>query len=168
MTREHRLKKVVRRACRDVMSINHEIAITFVREIGQDLASRLDSNVNLYGDEREDWTAFKVLLRKVFEDAKQVSVRGLPRSEPISKEEYLSYVDDARRFMERVGNAIGNNFEVQAELLELIEHRDRLNECIMKAGYPSSIGDEKERYIRLAAIGDSIIDLIEGCPRVKG
>lgn len=166
-TRESRLQKVVSRASRDVARLNAEIAVTLVREIGQDLASRLDSTVDLYGEEREDWTAFKDLLRKVFEDARQVSVRGLPKSEPISKEDYLSYVDAARRFMERVGNAIGTSFEVQAQLIELIEHQDRLNERIIEAGYPGSIRDEKERYVRLVAVGDAIIDLIEGCPRIK-
>jgi hypothetical protein len=166
-TRESRLQKVVSRASRDVARLNEEIAFTLVREIGEDLASRLDSNINLYGEERGDWTAFKHLLRAVFQDAGQVSVRGLPKSGPVSKEDYLSYVDTARRFMERVGNAIGTSFEVQAQLKELIEHRDRLNDRIIEAGYPGSIRDEKERYVRLAAIGDSIIDLIDGCPRIK-
>jgi hypothetical protein len=168
MTRERRLQKVLRRASRDVVQLNEEIAITLVREIGEYLASMLDSNIDLHGDERGNWPAFKCLLRKVFEDARQVSVRGLPKSGPFSKEDYLSYVDATRRFMERVGNAIGTSFEVQAHLIEFIEHRDRPNERIIEAGYPSSIRDEKERYVRLALIGDAIIDLIEGCPRVEG
>lgn len=168
MTRENRLRKVVGMACRDVIQINQEIATTLVREIGQDLASTLDLSVDLYGEERGDWIAFKDLLRKVFEDAGQVSVGGLPKSETISEEDYLSYVDAARRFMDRVGNAIGTSFEVQAELLELIEHRNRLNDRIIEASYPNSIRDERERYVRLAAIGDSMLDLIDGCPKIKG
>jgi len=167
MTRERRLQKVVSMATRDVAQLNEEIAVRLVREIGEDLASRLDSKLNLYGEERGNWTAFKRLLRAVFEDARQVSVKGLPKSGPISKEDYLSYVDAAQRFMERVGNALGTDWEVQAQLLELLEHRKRLNGRIIEAGYPDSIRDEKARYVRLAAIGDAIIDLIEGCPRVK-
>lgn len=168
MTREHRLQEVVSMTSRDVMQINEEIAMTLVREIGEDLASRLDSNINLYGDERGDWKAFKHLLREVFKDARQVSVRGLPKSGPISKEDYLSYVKAARRFIEQVGSAIGNDWEVKAQLLELIEHRKRLDVTIREADYPYIIGDEKNRYTKLAEIGDAIIDLIEGCPRVKG
>lgn len=167
MTRENRLQKVVSMACRDVLQINQEIAITLVREIGGDLASRLDSSVNLYEEERGDWKDFKGVLRKVFEDAREVPVKGLPKSEQFSKEDYLSYVDAARRFMERVGNAIGNSFEVQAELLELIKHRNRLNDRIIEAGYPDSIKDERKRYVRIAAIGDSMIDLMDGCEKIK-
>lgn len=168
MTREHRLQKVVSMTSRDVMQINEEIAITLVREIGEDLASRLDSNIDLYGDERGNWPAFKGLLRKVFKDAKEVSVRGLPKSGPISKEDYLSYTEAARRFMERVGGAIGNDWEVKAQLLELVEHRKRLDDVIRDADYPYIIGDEKNRYAKLAEIGEALINLIEGCPRVKG
>jgi hypothetical protein len=168
MTRENRLQKVVRKACRDVMQINEEIAITLVREIGEDLASRLDSNINLYGDERGNWKDFKDLLRKVFKDARQVSVRGLPRSGSISKEDYLSFIKAARKFMEKVGSAIGNDWEVKAELQELIEHRNRLGRHITEADYPYIIEDEKNRYEKLAVIGEGLIDLIEGCPRVKG
>jgi hypothetical protein len=167
MTRERRLQKVVRKACRDVTQINGEIAITLVREIGEDLASRLDSNINLYGDERGNWKDFKDLLRKVFKDARQVSVRGLPRSGSISKEDYLSYVEAARKFMEQVGSAIGNDWEVKAELQELIEHRNRLGKHIIEADYPYIIEDEKNRYEKLAVIGEGIIDLIERCPRIK-
>jgi len=168
MTREDRLRKVVRMACRDVVQINWEISNTLVREIGGDLNSMLDLGVNLYGEERGDWEGFKYLLRKIFEDTKQVSVRELPKSERFRKEDYLSYVDSARRYMERVGNAIGNNFEVQAELLELIEYRNKLGRHIMEADCPDIIEDEKKRYEKLAEIGDAIIDLIEGCPRVEG
>jgi len=162
MTRERRLQKVVRRACSDVVKINEEIARTLAREIGEYLGGKLDSGIDLYGDERGDWKAFKDLLRGVFEAAREVPVAGLPRSERISREDYLLYVDGAKRFMERVGNAIGSSFEVQAELVELVEGRDRLYDRIMEAGYPRSVSDEKERYVRLAAIGDAIIDLVEG------
>jgi len=167
MTRENRLRKLVRKVCRDVMQINGEIAITLVREIGEDLASRLDSDINLYGEERGNWADFKDLLRQVFKDARQVSVRGLPKSGPISKEDYLSFIETARKFMERVGSAIGNDWEVKAELLELIEHRDKLGRHIMEADYPYIIEDEKNRYEKLAVIGEAMIDLIEGCPRIK-
>ena len=92
----------------------------------------------------------------------------MPKSGPISKEDYLSYVKAARRFIEQVGSAIGNDWEVKAQLLELIEHRKRLDVTIREADYPYIIGDEKNRYTKLAEIGDAIIDLIEGCPRVKG
>jgi hypothetical protein len=168
MTRENRLQKIVRKACRDVMQINEEIALTLVREIGEDLASRLDSNINLNGEERGNWADFKDLLRKVFKDARQVSVKGLPKSGSISKEDYLSFIGDVRKFMERVGSAIGNDWEVKAELLELIEHRDKLGKHIMEADYPYIIEDEKSRYEKLAVIGEAMIDLIDGCPRIKG
>lgn len=168
MTRERRLQKVVRMTCRDVMKINEEVAVTLVREMGEYLASRLGSTINLCGEERENWKAFKDLLRVVFQDARQVSVRGLPQSGRVSEEDYLSYVDAARRFMEQVGNVLGSSWEVQAELEELVEHRKKLNERIIEGNYTGSISDEKNRYMRLGAIGEAIIDLIEGCPRVKG
>lgn len=167
MTRENRLQKVVGKACRDIMQINEEIAITLVGEIGEDLASRLDSEINLYGEERGNWAEFKDLLGKVFKDARQVSVRGLPKSGSISKEDYLSFIEAARKFMERVGSAIGNDWEVKAELLELIEHRDKLGRHIMEADFPYIIEDEKKRYEKLAVIGEAMIELIEGCPRIK-
>lgn len=168
MTREKRLQKVVRKACREIVEINQEIASELVREIGEYLTSRLDSNIDLYGDERGDWEPFKDLLRKVFEDARQVSVRGLPRSGSVSKEEYLFYVEGARSFMERVGSALGNDWEIKAELQELIEYRDRLGKHVMEADYPSIIEDDKSRYVKLGEIGDGIIEIIEGCPRIKG
>lgn len=167
MTRENRLQEVVRMTCRDVMQINGEIAITLVREIGEDLASRLDSNINLYGEERGNWADFKDLLRKIFKDARQVSVRGLPKSGSISKEDYLSFIVAVRKFMDQVGSAIGNDWEVKAELLELIEHRNKLGRHIMEADYPYIIEDDKKRYEKLAVIGEAMIDLIEGCERIK-
>ena len=167
MTRERRLQKVISMATRNVAQLNEEIAVTLVREIGEYLASKLDSDIDLDGKERGNWTDFKRLLRKVFQDARQVSVRGLPKSEPISKEDYLSYVDAARRFVEQVRSAIGTDWEVQAQLLELLEHQNSLDAHIKEAGYPYNMRDEKARYARLAAIGDAIIDLIEGCPRIE-
>ena len=122
MTRERRLHKVISMATREVARLNEEIAVTLARDIGGYLASKLHSNIDLYGKERGNWTAFKRLLRAVFEDARQVSVRGLPRSEPISEKDYSSYVDAARKFKEQVGSALGTDWEVQAQLLELVEH----------------------------------------------
>lgn len=167
MTREHRLQKVVSRASGAIAQLNEEMAVTLVREIGEYLASKLDSNIDLYGNERGSWADFKHLLRAVFQDAGRVSVRALSKSEPISKEDYVSYVEAARRFMERVGSAIGTDWEVQAQLLELLEYRERLDARIREAGYPDTIRGEKTRYVRLAAIGDAIIDLVDACPRIE-
>lgn len=168
MTRERRLQKFVSMVIREVAQLNEEIAITLVREIGEDLGSRLDSNINLYGEERGDWKAFKSLLREVFKDAKQVSDRGLPKSGPISEEDYLSNIHAVRRFMERVGSALGDHLEVHAELIDLIERRRYLNNRIEEALYRESIRDERIRYVKLAEIGETMIELIEGCPRIKG
>ncbi len=165
MTRERRLRKVISMASREVAQLSEEIGITLAREIGEYLASKLHSNIDLYGEERGNWTAFKRLLRAVFEDARQVSVKGLPTSDPISEKDYSSYVEAARRFKERVGSALGTNWEIQAQLLELVEHQRRLDVRMREA---DNIGDEKARYVRLAAIGDAIIDLIDGCPRIEG
>lgn len=167
MTRENRLQKLVEMTCRDVMQINEETAITLVRKIGEDLDSRLDSKINLNGDERGNWGDFKDLLRKVFKDARQVSVRGLPESGPICKEDYLSFIVSVRNYMEQVGSAVGNDLEVKAELLELIEHQNKLGRHIMEAEYPYIVGDEKKKYEKLAVIGEAMIDLIEGCARIK-
>jgi hypothetical protein len=167
-TRESRLQKVVSRASREVAKLNEEIGITLVTEIGQDLASRLDSNIDLYGEERKNWKAFKRLLRKVFQDARQMSGRGLPKSGPISERDYLCYVRAASRFVERVGSALGNHLEVHAELIDLIERQRDLNSRIQEANVALSVTDGTIRYVRLAEMGEAIIDLIEGSARVKG
>jgi len=166
LTRERRLQRVISIAARSVAQLNEEIAIILVGEIGGYLASKLDSNIDLYGEERGDWTAFKRLLRSVFRDARQVSVNGLPKSQSLSEVDYLSYVESARSFMERVRSAIGPDREVQAQLLELLEHWSKLDAHIQEAGYQHNIVDEKMRYAKLAAIGDAIIDLVEACPKI--
>ena len=167
LTRERRLQKVISIATRRVAQLNEEIAVTLVTEIGEDLASRLDSNIDLDGEERGNWTAFEPLLRSVFRDASQVPVKGLPKSEPISEEDYLSVVRAARSFLERVRSAIGSDWEVQAQLLELLEHWNRLDTHIKEACYPYNIRDEKTRYRTLAAIGDTLIDIAEACPKIE-
>ncbi len=167
LTRERRLQKVISIATRSVAQLNEEIAVTLVREIGEYLASKLDSNIDLYGEERGNWTAFKPLLRSVFRDASQVPVKDLPKSEPLSKEDYLSFVGSARSFLERVRSAIGADWEIQAQLLELLEHWNKLNAHIKEAGYPCNIADEKMRYATLAAIGDTLIDIAEACPKIE-
>jgi len=167
LTRERRLQKVISIATRSVAQLNEEIAIMLVREIGEYLASKLDSNIDLYGEECGNWTAFKRLLRSVFQDARQVSVKGLPKSESLSEEDYLHYVESARSFMMRVRSAIGPDREVRAQLLELLEHWNKLDAHIKEAGYQYNIVDEKMRYATLAAIGDTLIDLVEACPRIE-
>ena len=167
LTRERRLQKVISIATRSVAQLNEEIAVMLVREIGEDLASRLDSNIDLYGEERGNWTAFKPLLQSVFQDARQVPVKGLPKSGPLSEKDYLGYVESARSFMKRVRSAIGSDWEVQAQLLELLEHWNTLDDHIKEAGYQYNIVDEKMRYATLAAIGDTIIDLVEACPKIE-
>jgi len=162
LTRERRLQKVISIATHSITQLNEQIAITLVTELGEYLASKLDSNINLDGEERDDWTALKRLLRLIFQDAKQVPVNGSPESGWVSEKDYLSYVEAARRFTEQVGSALGTDWEVQAQLLELLEYRNKLDARIREAGYPCSIRDEKTRFAGLAAIGDAIIDLIEG------
>lgn len=71
------------------------------------------------------------------------------------------------RFSERICSALGTDWEVQAQLLELVEDLNKLNTCVTKAGYPPNLRDEKMRYAVLGAIGDAIIDLIEACPEDK-
>lgn len=167
MTRERRLSKVIGIATRSVAQVNEEIAVMLVREIGEYLASKLDSKVNLYGEERGDWVAFKGLLRSVFQDAKEVPVKGMPKSEPLSEQDYLSFVDSVRSFVMRVRSAIGSDREVQAQLLELLEHWHKVDTHITEANYPYRISDEKMRYATLGVIGDALIDLIEACPKIK-
>lgn len=168
LTRERRLRKVISMAARSVAQLNEEIALMVVREIGEYLAGRLDSNVDLYGAERGDWKAFKLLLRRVFQDAKQVPGKGLPKTNvPVAEEEYQDYVKGASSFLERVHSALGTDWEVQAQLLELVEHLNKLDTCITKASYPSTMRDEKMRYAALGDIGNAIIDLIEACPKIE-
>ena len=167
MTRERRLRKVVAIATRSVAQLNEEIAIVLIREIGEYLSSKLDSNIDLNGKERGNWKAFKRLLRSIFQDARQVPIKGLPKSEPLIESDYLNYIESARSFMTRVHNAIGSDREVQAQLLELYEHWYKLNAHITEAGYPYIIKDEKMRYATLGAIGETLIDLIEACPKIK-
>jgi len=167
LTRERRLQKVISITTRRLAQLNKEIGMILAREIGEYLASKLDSNIDLYGEERDNWTDFKRLLRSVFQDARQVPIKGLPKSEPLSEEDYLCYVKGARSFMERVRSAIGSDWEIQAQLLELLEHWNRLDANIKEAGYPYNIEDEKMRYATLAAIGDTLIDLVEACPKIK-
>lgn len=167
MTRERALQRVVAIASRRIAQLNVEIAATLLREIAEYLAKKLDSNIDLYGDERGNWTAFRRLLQAVADDARQVPVKGLPESEPISNEDYFAYVDAAQRFSERVAGALGTDWEVQAQLIDLVRGQETLNARIREARYPDSIRDEQARYARLAAIGDALTDVIEGCPRIE-
>ena len=167
MTRERRLNKVVAIAARSVAQINEERALGTVRGIGEYLASTLDSNVDLYGEERGDWTAFRGLLRQVFQDARQVPVKGLPRGSSFSEQQYLSYVEGAHYLSKRVRDAFGFHWEVQAQLLELVEHLNKLDTCITEANYGSNINDERMRYAALGKIGDALVDLIEACPKIE-
>ena len=167
LTREQRLRNVIAIASHSVAQLNEEIAITLVREIGECLATKLRPETELHGDKRGNWSAFKVPLRSVFQDARQVSVEGLPKSVPLTEEEYLQYVEAARSFMKRVRAAIGSDREVQARLLELLAYWNRLDAQIEEAGYQYSIVDEKARYVRLAALGDALIDIVEACPKVE-
>jgi len=167
LTRERRLQKAISIATRRVAQLNEEIAVVLAREIGEYLASKLDSNIDLDGEERGDWTIFKPLLRSVFRNASQVPVNGLPKSEPISKEVYLGFVGGAQSFMKRVCSALGSDWEVQAQLYELLEHWGKLDARINEAQYPCNIRDEKMRYRALAAIGDTLIDIVEACPKIE-
>ena len=168
LTRERRLRKVISIATRSVTQLCEEIALMVVRDIGEYLAGRLEPPVDLYGEERGDWGAFKLLLRQLFQCARQVPEKGLPKKNvPLSEEDYQSYVKGASSFLERVRTALGSDWEVQAQLLEIVEHLTKLDTCITKAGYPSTIGDEKMRYAALGDIGDAIIDLIGACPKIE-
>ncbi len=73
----------------------------------------------------------------------------------------------ARSLAERIRSALGSDWEVQAQLLELIEHLNKVKECITKAECPSTVRDEKMRYAALGAMGDALIDLIEACPKIE-
>jgi ribonuclease D len=108
------------------------------------------------------------LLQRIFQDAKKVPERALPKKDvPLTEEEYQRYLKGARSLLERVGSAIGSDWEVQAQLLELVEHLKELENRIQQAGYPSTIRDEKMRYKALGDIGDALIDLIEVCPKLE-
>jgi len=63
--------------------------------------------------------------------------------------------------VERIRSALGSDWEVQAHLLELIERLNKVEECITKAEYPSTVRDEKMRCAALGVLGDALIDLIE-------
>jgi hypothetical protein len=168
LTRERRLRKVIAIAARSVAQINEEIALTLAREIGEYLADRLDSAIDLHGKERGDWKVFKPLLRQVFQYAKGVPEKGLPKKNvPLSEKDYQIYVEGAGRLAETIGSALGSDWEVQAQLLELIEHLNKVKECIAKAQYPSTVGDEKMRYAALGDVGDALIELIEACPKIE-
>jgi hypothetical protein len=167
MTRESRVRRVASMVSREVAKLNEEIGITLVREIGEYLASGLGSKIDLYGEERQDWKAFKRLLREVFKDVREVSARGLQESGLISEQDYLIYIGSVSRFVERVGSAMGNHLEVHAELVDLIERQRELNSRIQEANRNIGIWDEKIRCVRLAEIGEAIIDVIEACPRIK-
>lgn len=167
LTRDRRLRKVISMAARPVAQLNEEIALMLVREIGQYLAERLDSNVDLYGKRRGNWAAFKPLLRRVFQNARSVPNKGLPKKNvPLREEDYQSYVKAARSFADRVRSALGSNWEVQAQLLEILEHWHKLDTCITKANCPSTIRDENMRYEALGYIGDAIIDVAEATPKI--
>jgi hypothetical protein len=167
MTRERRLQKIVSKVSYKVAQINEEIAIMVSREIGQFLVSKLNSNIDLYGEERGDWKTFKSLLREIFRESVEVSSNELPQNLSISKEDYLMYLGGSGRLSKRIRDALGSNWEVQAQLLELVEHLDKLDTRILEANYPSTISDEKMRYMALGQIGNALIDLIESCPKLK-
>jgi hypothetical protein len=168
LTHTERLKKVLNVAVRSTARMNEEIAMTFSRDIGQYLASMLDSHIELYGEERGDWDAFKELLRSVFREARQVPDVGLPKSGAISESDYLGSIESARNFMARINEAIQADKEVQASLFELLAHWEELNSFLRTADAPYSVDDETRRYQMLGELGDILIDIVDSCPKIKG
>ncbi len=167
-TRERRLRKVVSMAARRVAQLNEEIAVMLSTEIGAFLKECLNSNSDLYGDERGNWDTFKPLLSQIFHEATKVLEKGRPtETASLPEEDYKSFVNSASSFVARVRQALGSNFEVQAELFEVVKHLDRLDDCVSKANWPSTARDEKARFAALGDIGNAIIDIVEATPHIS-
>lgn len=166
LTREHKVQEVISIVARRTVHLNEEICTTLVREIGEYLAERLDTTVDLHGDECGDWVAFKPLLQQIFKEAKQVTLNGLPKINiPLSEEDYRSFVNSARSYIERIHRTVGSDWEIiaKAGLLDLVDSLDELELFLSLR-----VRDEESRFSQLGTIGDELINSIEVGSRIVG
>lgn len=81
LTRERRLRKVISIAARSVAQLNEEIALMVVRDVGEYLAGRLEPPLDLYGEERGDWGAFKLFVTAGLSTCQTSTSRRLTREQ---------------------------------------------------------------------------------------
>ena len=167
MTRKRKLDKVINIIARSIAQTNEEIAIILAREIGKYLTSILNLNIDLYNEKRGDWSSFKSLLRECFQSARQFSNDSYITPASLDEQEYLNFISAVQSFIKRIRQALGSDWEVHAELLEIVENLNKLETLMVKANYPSTVQDVTSRCHMLGGIGELLIDSVESTPKIR-
>ena len=162
LTREKRIRDIVRYRQR-VFQLVVEIGLQLARDIAEPLASEFDPEIDLYGQEREDWDQFKPLLRKVFSLAKDVRYDGLPPYSCLTKEDADSYMSACREMTERIKERIKEQPDfMELNVLGLLPWTISEIEHLVKRAYRLDLLDEPiSRYNTIGELGNRILDMTQ-------
>ena len=166
LTQQARRRRIVTRMANSVIAEADEIGMMISWEIGTWLVSALDSAVELEGMDRgNDWDAdIKPLLRQVFDQAETLKANGIPFKDALSYEDYLSYIDGARRYSQRIRNRIEANLDIHEHLLELAEAFDSFDSILTRSMW--SVGTDVDRLQSLGCVGNAYIRVMEAIGKV--
>ena len=163
LTQERRRQRIISRNAGAVLKLVGEISWTMARETAEWLASEINSDIDLYGEERGDYTKFRPLVVQVFNEAVGLSVSDLPGySNSMNREYYSSLVGGFQHFSGRVRERIRGNYEIQAVLVEIIDALDDLDKDITTALYPSILRDQTSQYQALGNLGNRLLNFEAG------
>ena len=135
-------------------------------EIAVDLLNELDTDIDLYGEERGDYKKFRKLLTKVFDQACAVPDNGLPPHSNLTDETIRGCIEGIGHFVDRVRNRIQGDYDLQLTLLELIEQIDHLDKTSTMAMFPHNLRNEKMRFRSLGMMGQAMLSLDDAVDKV--
>ena len=171
LTQERRRRQVISHNARFVLQEMGEISAGMARELAEWLAGEFEPGIDLYGDERGDYSAFRPLLLAVYDQAKQVPYQDLPPYHSLTEDEFQRWIDNIQYFIDRIRGRFQGDLEVQATLLEAVVALDDLERQISRSQFYSMRRDQRMRYRSLGLIGhqlvnfDKAIDIV--APRTK-
>ena len=159
LTHQRKRQIIVARNARSVLQLVGEISSSLARETAEWLAPQFDPAIDLYGDERAFYCEFRPLLVSVYEQAKEVPLKGLPAFSDLNEGEYRRWLDHYRHFIEQIKNRIQGDYEVQTVLFEVVVAIDDFDRQLFYSLFPPRLRDERQCYRRLGLLG---IQLLEG------
>ena len=158
LTHQRRRQIIIARNARSVLQLVGEISSSLARETAEWLAAQFDPAIDLYGDERADYCEFRPLLVTVYEQAKEVPLKGLPLFPDLTEGEYRRWLDHYRDFIERIKNRIQGDYEVQTVLFEVVMAIDDFERQVSYSLFPPTLRNRKQRYQRLGRLGLQLLD----------
>ena len=158
LTHQRRRQIIIARNARSVLQLVGEISSSLARETAEWLAAQFDPAIDLYGDERADYCEFRPLLVTVYEQAKEVPLKGLPPFPDLTEEEYRRWLDHYSDFIERIKNRIQGDYEVQTVLFEVVMAIDDFERRVSYSRFSSTLRNQRQRYQRLGRLGLQLLD----------